>query len=354
MASLVLEGGASRYHCFMSPLCPFSHAVALVRASCNLCDCLGCSVAEKKDAQGWIFQPVGFAPFNAKRVHVHEVYTACSSSSDGIHGQGASPVSAARTLPVLWDKQERRIVSNDAMAVLRFVHGWAETGHGLYPEELRVSIDAMNARLQSNVLQQIHRVALARSGAQHAELRSALFGELAKLERSLGAQRYVVAPGNTLTESDWLLFAALVRFDTAYFGAFGCDEAKISDRFPHLHHWLRELYQLPGVAATCHGLVYLSFYFALPWTFRKLLHFPASVLTASTLRTELSLPHLRDKRKYPAAGLTGVLTKLTLFMHSVAILAAITYLLDEDLFNGWMSWLAGLLSLRGIQYPDEW
>ena len=50
------EQKPGRYHVFCSPLCPFSHAVTLARAACNLCDSLGCNVAEKKDAQGWIFQ----------------------------------------------------------------------------------------------------------------------------------------------------------------------------------------------------------------------------------------------------------------------------------------------------------
>ena len=67
------------------------------------------------------------------------------------------------------------------------------------------------------------------------------------LEARLSQQRYLV--GQTITEADWRLFTTLVRFDSVYFGHFKCNIRRIVD-YPNLWGYLRELYQVPGVAET--------------------------------------------------------------------------------------------------------
>ena len=42
---------------------------------------------------------------------------------------------------------------------------------------------------------------------------------------------------------------SLVRFDAAYFGLFKCNLRRLAD-YPHLSGYLRDLYQVPGVADT--------------------------------------------------------------------------------------------------------
>ena len=53
----------------------------------------------------------------------------------------------------------------------------------------------------------------------------------------------------TLTEADWRLFVTLVRFDAAYYGQFKCNLRRLID-YPNLSNYLRDLYAVPGVAAT--------------------------------------------------------------------------------------------------------
>ncbi len=53
-----------------------------------------------------------------------------------------------------------------------------------------------------------------------------------------------------LTLADVRLFTTLIRFDVAYHGIFKCDRRRIAD-YPHLSGYLRDLYQLPGIAETC-------------------------------------------------------------------------------------------------------
>ena len=48
---------------------------------------------------------------------------------------------------------------------------------------------------------------------------------------------------------DWRLFTTLVRFDPVYVGHFKCNKRRIAD-YPNLSGYLRDLYQVPGVANT--------------------------------------------------------------------------------------------------------
>ncbi|HSM19553.1 MAG TPA: glutathione S-transferase C-terminal domain-containing protein, partial [Hyphomicrobiales bacterium] len=75
----------------------------------------------------------------------------------------------------------------------------------------------------------------------------ALFATLDELEERLSKQRYLV--GDRITEADWRLFTTLVRFDPVYVGHFKCNLRRIAD-YPNLSNYMRELYQVPGIAET--------------------------------------------------------------------------------------------------------
>ena len=63
----------------------------------------------------------------------------------------------------------------------------------------------------------------------------------------LSQHRYLV--GNRITEADWRLFTTLVRFDAVYVGHFKCNLRRIAD-YENLSNYVRELYQVQGVAGT--------------------------------------------------------------------------------------------------------
>jgi putative glutathione S-transferase len=52
-----------------------------------------------------------------------------------------------------------------------------------------------------------------------------------------------------MTEADWFMFSTLVRFDAVYHGHFKCNLRRIED-YENLSGYLRDLYQVPGVAET--------------------------------------------------------------------------------------------------------
>jgi len=65
---------------------------------------------------------------------------------------------------------------------------------------------------------------------------------------------------------DWLGIDGLdlARFDVAYFSIFRCNRQRIAD-FPNLSRYLRELYRVPGVAATVKPRYYVIGY----WSVKK-------------------------------------------------------------------------------------
>jgi putative glutathione S-transferase len=164
----------------------------------------------------------------------------------------ADPVYSGRvTVPVLWDKRKNTIVSNESAEIIRMFNSAFDRLTGstedFCPQELRPEIDALNARIYDAVNNGVYKAGFATSQAAYEESVTALFAMLDELENRLASKRYLT--GDRLTEADWRLFTTLVRFDPVYVGHFKCNIRRIAD-YPNLYGYLRELYQVPGVAET--------------------------------------------------------------------------------------------------------
>jgi len=132
-----------------------------------------------------------------------------------------------------------------------------------YPAPLRPEIDRINQLVYRNVNNGVYRCGFARTQAAYEASYDALFETLDELEARLSRQRYLA--GTRITEADWRLFPTLVRFDVAYFSLFKCNKKRIAD-YPNLSNYTRELYSLPGVAATVKPRQYIAGY----WSIRRL------------------------------------------------------------------------------------
>ena len=154
-------------------------------------------------------------------------------------------------MPVLWDKETRTIVNNESPEIIRMLNSafdaFTNERTDYYPAELRGEIDAINERVFENVNNGVYRCGFATTQEAYEEAFLDLFGTLDWLEERLSRQRYLA--GAQITEADWRLFTTLVRFDAVYVGHFKCNLRRIAD-YPNLSNYLRELYQVPGVAET--------------------------------------------------------------------------------------------------------
>lgn len=238
------EGGfraeAGRYHLYVSLACPWAHRTLVVRALKGLDAAVSVSVVDPHmGKEGWVFgTSPGATPDTVNgAVRLYEVYL---KAEPGFSGRV--------TVPVLWDKERATIVSNESAEIVRMLDGaFGGDGPSLYPQALRPEIDAVNARVYDAVNNGVYKAGFATTQSAYDEACLALFAELDALDDRLSTRRYLC--GSALTEADIRLFTTLVRFDPVYVGHFKCNRRRIAD-YPNLSHYLRDLYALPGVAAT--------------------------------------------------------------------------------------------------------
>lgn len=234
---------AGRYHLYVSLACPWAHRTLIVRALKGLEEAISVSVVDPfMGSEGWWFgdDPDGTADTVNGKSHLHQVYTL------------ADPAYTGRvTVPVLWDKRQGTIVSNESAEIIRMLNSAfdaiGDASVDLYPEALREEIDRINAFVYPNVNNGVYRCGFATTQEAYEEAFEQLFAALDELEARLGRQRYLA--GDRITEADWRLFTTLVRFDPVYVGHFKCNIRRIDD-YPALSGYLRELFQMPGIADT--------------------------------------------------------------------------------------------------------
>ena len=234
---------AGRYHLYVSLACPWAHRTLILRKLKGLESLIDVSVVSWLMLEnGWTFDK-HFGSTGDKLDHfnfMHQRYTADTVDYTG-----------RVTVPVLWDKQQNRIVNNESAEIIRMFNGAFDdlTGNDLdfYPAPLRGEIDALNERIYPAVNNGVYRAGFATSQTAYEEAFDGLFAELDRLEQLLDANRYLV--GEYLTEADIRLFTTLIRFDAVYHGHFKCNLRRIAD-YPNLSNWLREIYQWPGIAET--------------------------------------------------------------------------------------------------------
>ncbi|HEY2523936.1 MAG TPA: glutathione S-transferase family protein [Candidatus Binataceae bacterium] len=246
------EGGfkaeRGRYHLYVSLACPWAHRTLIVRALKALGDAIGLSVVDPfMGDDGWAFSaPNGSLTPGATRDHLfgaaylHEIYTRARGDYTG-----------RVTVPVLWDRERKTIVSNESSEIIRMFNSAFDAvgaaAGDFYPPDRRAEIDELNAVIYDTFNNGVYKCGFAKSQAAYEAAFDPLFATLDSLEHRLADRRYLM--GGRTTEADWRLFPTLVRFDAVYYSHFKCNLRRVID-YPNLWGYTRELYQTPGVSET--------------------------------------------------------------------------------------------------------
>ena len=234
---------ANRYHLYVSLACPWAHRTTIYRKLKGLEDMISLSVVHPfMGDKGWTFAEgagvIADPIVNAS--YLYEVYVAAKPDYTG-----------RVTVPILWDKKTNTIVSNESSEIIRMLNSAFDeagaTDVNFLPTELLAEIDTINEFVYSAVNNGVYKAGFATTEAAYKEAVVTLFDALDTLEARLADQRYLL--GDTITEADWRLFTTLVRFDAVYVGHFKCNIRRIVD-YPNLWGYLRDLYQVPGIAET--------------------------------------------------------------------------------------------------------
>ncbi|CAM3253212.1 MULTISPECIES: glutathione S-transferase family protein [Yersinia] len=233
-----------RYHLYVSLACPWAHRALLMRSLKGLESLIPVSVVHPLMLdKGWTFgtdfpDTTGDSLYQSD--YLYQLYLR------------AEPTYSGRvTVPILWDKQQQTIVSNESADIMRIFNsafdGVGAAKGDYYPEALREEIEEINGWVYDAVNNGVYKAGFATSQNAYDEAVNTLFVALDKLELILDQQRYLT--GNQLTEADLRLWTTLVRFDPVYVTHFKCDKRRISD-YPNLFGFLRDIYQMPGISGT--------------------------------------------------------------------------------------------------------
>jgi len=241
------EGGfaaeSGRYHLYVSLACPWAHRTVIFRKLKALENVISLSVVSPNMGRGgWTFDKSE------------------GSTGDDVNGKSklsdvyllANPRYSGRvSVPVLWDKHRGTIVNNESSEIIRMLNSafddFTNVRSDYYPQNLRAEIDRLNDLIYPNINNGVYRAGFATSQTAYEQAFRNVFDTLDEIEQILSQHRYLV--GNSVTEADWRLFSTLIRFDAVYYSHFKCNWRLISE-FPNLSNYLRDLYQVPGVAET--------------------------------------------------------------------------------------------------------
>ena len=252
-----------RYHLFVALNCPWCHRVTLARAVLGLTSTLTMDVAfpnrtGEDDPEGpglWEFAPHRIATLTGERL---PECTAETGTGEGL--RLAVEIyrredSAEKSLPILYDRKARRIVSNESAEIVRMLDthagalgstlGDGERPH-LYPQSEAATIDALNDRIYADINNGAYKAGFSSDQSVYAEAFRRYFAALAWLEELLGDGRPFLT-GERFTEADLRLFPTLYRHDPVYTVRMKLNGARVLDH-PALWRWLCRVHALPGVA----------------------------------------------------------------------------------------------------------
>ena len=226
---------SGRYHLYVSLACPWAHRTLIYRSLKDLNDHVSCSVVNPYMLEnGWTFEesfPGTTSDHLFSKQYLYQIYLKADSNYSG-----------RVTVPVLWDKKNQTIVSNESSEIIRmFNYSFNElTGNNLdfYPEKFQEKIDEINDFTYHNINNGVYKVGFATKQSVYEEELDRLFNALDQVEEILEQNTYLF--GSEMLECDLRLFPTLLRFDPVYVGHFKCNKKRIID-YPNINRYLQSI-----------------------------------------------------------------------------------------------------------------
>jgi putative glutathione S-transferase len=248
---------SGRYHLYVSLACPWASRTVIFRKLKGLEQTVGITIVDPfRDEKGWAFRDTerikpgsslkdldkfeSTDPVNRFR-YLSEAYVATDPDFNG-----------RVTVPVLWDKETKRIVNNcedDICPMFNSVFDAFATKRGVnfFPQDIKEEHANLSDFIYESINNGVYRAGFATRQPPYERACKKLFEALDQMEARLSTSRYLF--GNRLVEADWRLFCTLIRFDVVYHGHFKCNFRRIID-YPNLQGYVLDLYQQPGVSET--------------------------------------------------------------------------------------------------------
>jgi len=235
---------SGRYHLYISLACPWAHRTLIYRSLKDLESHISYSVVNPYMLEnGWTFEesfPGTTSDHLFSQDFLYQIYLK------------ADPKYSGRvTVPVLWDKKNQTIVSNESSEIIRIFNKSFNilTGNQLdfYPKEFQKKIDDINNFTYHNINNGVYKVGFATKQEVYEEELDKLFQSLDQIEEMLNHNIYLLT--NEILECDLRLFPTLLRFDPVYVGHFKCNKKRIID-YPNISRYLQKIRTHPNIQPT--------------------------------------------------------------------------------------------------------
>lgn len=226
---------SGRYHLYVSLACPWAHRTLIYRSLKDLDNHISFSVVNPYMLEnGWTFEesfPGATSDHLFSQKYLYQIYLKANPNYSG-----------RVTVPILWDKTNQTIVSNESSEIIRmFNYSFNKlTGNNLdyYPEKLQKKIDEINDFTYHNINNGVYKVGFATKQSVYEEELDKLFTALDQIEEMLEHNSYLL--GSEMLECDLRLFPTLLRFDPVYVGHFKCNKKRIID-YPNINRYLQTI-----------------------------------------------------------------------------------------------------------------
>lgn len=296
-----------RYHLYVAFNCPWSHRASLTRAILGLENSITMDVAfpnrtDESDPAGpnlWEFSPQRVATLTDAPLPECTAETGTGERLRLAKEIYQRENSTEQSLPILFDKVSRRIVSNESAEIVRMLDTHAAALGNTRPDRPRLLprdtatrefVAMLNERIYTTINNGAYKAGFSSSQSVYATAYRAYFETLAWLNDLLSDGRPFLA-GDAFTEADLRLFPTVYRHDPVYYVRMKLNGARILD-YPHLWRWLCRVYAIEGVA-TAGSLVHCrQGYFGRSWN-RVV---PLGPLTPTTYPEAYLQPDLAEAR----------------------------------------------------------
>jgi len=234
---------AGRYHLIDCPGCPLSHRVSIAFHMKGLGSAI--SRAQVLPVMGEngreLFIPDGEkSDVHTGARYLYELYQATDAAYTG-----------RASTPVLWDKHDRKIVSNSYDEIFGIVNSefnaFAARDFDFRPPEVGDQLQAELAWLGAGFTGAVYRCGFALDQSTYDTYAAAIARTVPLIEEKLSSHRYLL--GDRVTEADLALLVTLLRYDAIYAPLFKCTSQRIAD-WPAICAYVSHMLSLPGVADT--------------------------------------------------------------------------------------------------------
>ncbi|KAM9963202.1 hypothetical protein ACTFIW_006426 [Dictyostelium discoideum] len=237
---------AGRYTLYLNNGCPFAHRASIALGLKGLTDSIEVinSHFEFNDDGLWQFNGLDGTDFDKNNGFktIKELYTL----SDPDYGEPAK-----FTVPVLWDKKTKKIVSNESGDIVRIFSTQFNSiaknkDLNFRPDNLTTKIDEFIDYYQKNLFFKFYQ---ALDPQKYSETFDTVFATIEKLEKYLSENNTKYLFSDEITEADIKLFVVLIRFDVVISPAFRLNWKTTRD-YPNIFKYIRRLYQNPAIQPT--------------------------------------------------------------------------------------------------------